>query len=64
MKGGEKVKKAKWLILVFMLFCVVGLSACSITSDDIELSVRVNSDLKATATVTLSNIKDSLINNF
>ena len=50
------MKKAKWLILVFMLFCVVGLSACSITSDDIELSVRVNSDLKATATVTLSNI--------
>ena len=56
MKGGEKVKKAKWLILLFMLFCVVWLSACSITSDDIELSVRVNSDLKATATVTLSNI--------
>lgn len=50
------MKKAKWLILVFMLFCVVGLSACSITPNDIELFVRVNSDLKATATVTLSNI--------
>ena len=50
------MKKAKWLILVFMLFCVVCLSACSITWEDIELFVRVNSDLKATATVTLSNI--------
>ena len=53
------MKKAKWLIFLCVLFCVVCLSACTLNENSIGLSVTVDGEMKAYATV---RIDDANIN--
>ena len=49
------MKKAKWLIFLCVLFCVVCLSACTLNENSIGLSVTVDGEMKAYATVRIDD---------